>query len=120
MAARRRVKGREPAGAESGMMLISQSSLAPPRRLALLFAASLILAGCSVGSVGEHIPAAAGGLPEGTPQRPTTPQPYPAVHDMPPPRSSTVLTDAELKKLEDDLVAARKRTAKPAGSAANP
>jgi hypothetical protein len=86
----------------------------------LLFGAALILAGCSMGTVGDHIPAAAGGLPEGTPQRPAKPPPYPAVHDMPPPRSSTVLTDAELKKLEDDLVAARKRTAKPAGSAANP
>jgi hypothetical protein len=37
---------------------------------------------------------------------------------MPPPRGSTVLTDAEQKKLEDDLIAARNRTAseaKPVG-----
>jgi hypothetical protein len=42
---------------------------------------------------------------------------------LPPPRDSAALTDAERKKLEDDLVAARKRTegaAKPAGSARNP
>jgi hypothetical protein len=105
------------------MMLISQSPLVPPGRVvaaAVLFAASLILAGCSVGTIGDHIPAAAGGLPEATPQRPATPPPYPAVHDMPPPRSSKVLTDAELKKLEDDLAAARKRTANPAGGAPNP
>jgi hypothetical protein len=117
------VKGRKPAGAEFGMMLISQSPLVPPGRVvaaAVLFAASLILAGCSVGTIGDHIPAAAGGLPEATPQRPATPPPYPAVHDLPPPRSSTVLTDAELKKLEEDLVAARKRTANPAGGAPNP
>jgi hypothetical protein len=46
------------------------------------------------------------------------PYAYPAVHDMPPPRGSTVLTDAEQKKLEDDLIAARNRTAseaKPVG-----
>jgi hypothetical protein len=108
------------------MMLISQSPLVLPRRVAaaaLLFAAALILAGCSVGTIGDHIPAAAGGLPESTPQRPPTPPPYPAVHDMPPPRDSAALTDAERKKLEDDLVAARKRTegaAKPAGGARNP
>jgi hypothetical protein len=108
------------------MMLISQSPLVLPRRVAaaaLLFPAALILAGCSVGTIGDHIPAAVGGLPESTPQRPATPPPYPAVHDLPPPRDSAALTDAERKKLEDDLVAARKRTegaAKPAGSARNP
>jgi len=79
------------------------------------------LAGCSAGSMmADHMPTAAGGLPEGVPQRPTKPSAFPAVHDMPPPRGSTVLTDAEQKKLEDDLVAARKRTAKPAGGAGNP
>jgi hypothetical protein len=108
------------------MMLISQSPLVPLGRVvaaALLFAASLILAGCSVGTIGDHIPAAVGGLPESLPPRPATPPPYPAVHDVPPPRDSAALTDAERKKLEDDLVAARKRTegaANPAGSARNP
>ena len=87
---------------------------------ALLLAGSVILSGCSVGTLGDHIPAAAGGLPEGTPKRPENPEPYPAVHDMPPPRSSTVLTDAERNKLEEDLVAARKRAANPAGGARNP
>ena len=60
--------------------------------------------------VGDHMPTALGGLPEGAPQRATKPSAYPAVHDMPPPRGSTVLTDAEQKKLEDDLIAARTRT----------
>jgi hypothetical protein len=51
-------------------------------------------------------------------RRSNKPSAYPAVHDMPPPRGSTVLTDAEQKKLEDDLIAARNRTAseaKPVG-----
>lgn len=103
------------------MMLISQSQQALPRRglvAALLLAGALILTDCS--SVGDYMPAAVGGLPAGTPQRPEKPAAYPAVNDTPPPRSSTVLTDEEQKKLQDDLVAARKRTANPAGGARNP
>ena len=87
--------------------------------VAMLIAAAVGLAGCSAGSmVGDHMPTALGGLPEGAPQRATKTSAYPAVHDMPPPRGSTVLTDAEQKKLEDDLIAARTRTgeaAKPVG-----
>ena len=81
--------------------------------------AAVGLAGCSAGSmIADHTPTAPGGLPEGAPQRSDKPSAYPAVHDMPPPRGSTVLTDAEQKKLEDDLIAARTRTgeaAKPVG-----
>lgn len=44
--------------------------------------------------------------------------PYPAVHDMPPPRATTVLTDAETKKLESDLIAARNRAAEAAAKSA--
>jgi len=100
--------------------MLTNFGIGPLVAAALLFVASLTLTACSVGTIGEHIPAAAGGLPEGAPQRPATPAPYPAVHDTPPPRSSSVLTDEEQKKLEDDLVAARKRTANPAGGAPNP
>jgi len=49
------------------------------------------------------------GLPENAPARPAEPTEFPAVHDMPPPRNSVVLTNIEQKKLEDDLVAARDR-----------
>jgi hypothetical protein len=46
------------------------------------------------------------------------------VNDAPPPRETTVLTSEEQKKLEDELIAARARTAgasgKPAGSARTP
>ena len=61
-----------------------------------------------------------GGLPDGTPARPTTPAQYPAVHDMPPPRDTNVLTSQEQQKLENDLADARNRAAAAAASAAKP
>jgi hypothetical protein len=92
---------------------------------AALLAAAAILAGCSASTVADHMPVAAGGLPEAVPQRPATPAPYPAVHDLPPKRQETVLSYEEQKKLEDDLIAAGKKAAgaagvKPAGAAASP
>jgi hypothetical protein len=106
---------------------------------ALLMAGAVVLAGCSATIIADHMPTATGGLPEGAPQRPAEPAPYPAVHDLPPKRESIVLTDEEQKRLEDDLIAARARTSgaagkpssskpsdskpsdsKPAGSARNP
>src|SRR5262245_8888851 len=103
------------------MMLISRSQRPVPRYAlaAALVAVAVILAGCSAGStVADQLPTALGGLPGGTPQRPGTSRAYPAVHDMPPPRATTVLTDAETKKLESDLVAARNRAAEAAAKAA--
>jgi hypothetical protein len=89
---------------------------------AALVAGACVLGGCSAGStVADHLPSALGGLPEGTPQRPTAPSApsaYPAVHDMPPTRPSPLLTDAEQTKLEGDLAAARSRAADAAKSAA--
>ena len=41
----------------------------------------------------------------------TPPPPFPAVHDMPAPRDSTILSDYEQKKLENDLIAARRKVA---------
>jgi hypothetical protein len=92
---------------------------------AALSAAAAILAGCSASTIADHMPTAMGGLPEGMPQRPATPAPYPAVHDLPPKRQETVLSYEEQKKLEDDLIAAGKKAAgaagvKPAGAAASP
>jgi hypothetical protein len=66
--------------------------------------------------MGDYVPAAAGGLPEGAPERPATPYAYPDVHDMPPQRQGAVLTSAEQKQLEDDLAAARKRAEAAAAS----
>ena len=89
--------------------IIGRAAMRPALAAALLMAGSVILAGCTVGSLGDHLPTAAGGLPESAPARPATPAAYPAVHDMPPPRSDNVLTDEERKKLEADLIAARNR-----------
>jgi hypothetical protein len=94
--------------AEEGL-LMGQSVPRPLlATMALLFSATM-LAGCGA-IVADHLPTVAGGLPEGVPDRPTKQTNFPAVHDMPPPRASTVLTDTEQKKLEDDLIAARTRT----------
>jgi hypothetical protein len=106
----------------------SQQAFARPAVLAgLLLAGAAIIAGCASSHIADHMPAAVGGLPEGAPPRPETPSAYPAVHDMPPPRASTVLTSEEQTKIEEELVAARKRAAtasgspgKSAGSARNP
>jgi hypothetical protein len=76
----------------------------------------MALAGCG-STIADRAPTALGGLPEGSPQRPAAVGAYPAVHDMPPPRATTVLSDADAKKLEDDLVAARNRAAAAAKAA---
>jgi hypothetical protein len=73
---------------------------------------SVALAGCS--SAIDHIPTSLGGLPEGVPQRPAVQPAYPAVHDMPPARQDATLSDAERKRLQEDLARARDRAAPPA------
>jgi hypothetical protein len=47
------------------------------------------------------------GLPAGTPERPSSAVAYPAVHDIPPPRNSVMLTNTEAEQLENDLATAR-------------
>jgi hypothetical protein len=59
--------------------------------------------------MGDNIPQSWGGLPEGTPARPQTVLPTPAVHDIPPPRPGKPLDDAEQISLEKQLDAARAR-----------
>jgi hypothetical protein len=76
---------------------------------ALVLAAASILAGCA-STVADYTPNVLGGLPAETPQRPAKPYVYPAVNDLPPPRTDRMLTAEEQKKLEDDLMAARERT----------
>ena len=80
----------------------------------MVFAAVSLLAGCS--SVMSELPSQLGGLPAGTPARPESPPAYPAVHDMPPPRSAAVLSDEERKKVEADLAAMRAEQAKRASA----
>jgi hypothetical protein len=80
-------------------------------------ALALTLAACS-STLFSEIPTGVGGLPAGTPERPSTTAAYPAVHDMPPPRNDTVLTDAEQKKIQNDLNAARDQQTKRSTAAA--
>jgi hypothetical protein len=78
--------------------------------VALLAAmAALALAGCSGSMIADHLPTAMGGLPEEAPARPNGEATYPAVHNMPPARSTSTLSDAQQKALESDLVAVRNR-----------
>ena len=97
-----------------------------------------LLSGCTSAAFSE-LPAPIG-LPEGAPARSAIQPEYPAVHDIPPPRPNTVMTEQERKDLERELAAererlgrvnrgkARKKTAKsprktrsePAGSDRNP
>jgi len=49
------------------------------------------------------------GLPAGAPARPEKPLEYPAVHDMPPARSSAPMSEEEQVKAEKELTALRDR-----------
>ncbi len=87
--------------------------------LMLAFAGAGPLASCS--TMGGDIPAAVGGLPQDAPERPAAAPAYPAVHDMPPPRNSAVLTEEEKKRVEAELAVMRAQQARRAqSSAANP
>jgi hypothetical protein len=80
----------------------------------LVCAASILLADCS--TVLSEAPAQMGGLPAGAPQRPEVAPAYPAVHDMPPPRATSVLTEEERKKVEAELAAMRAEQARRAAA----
>jgi len=73
-----------------------------------------VLAGCAPGSVIDRLPGEVGGLPADAPARPATSYQYPAVHDMPPARSATPMSEEEQVKLEKDLAAIRDRQAREA------
>jgi len=77
---------------------------------ALLFSAALMVAGCT-GTTADHAPTSVGGLPGDAPAQQTAPSAYPAVNDVPPPRSDTLLSSEEQKKLEEELAQARNRAA---------
>lgn len=71
--------------------------------------AALALAGCAPGPLIDHVPEAVGGLPPGAPQRPANPYQYPPVHDMPPARAATPLSEEDQVRLEKELAATRDR-----------
>ena len=72
-----------------------------------LFSAGF-LAGCSSGAVIDQMPSGVG-LPAGAPERPATPYVFPAVHDMPPPRTTSTLTEEQQVEAEKELTAVRDR-----------
>jgi len=79
-------------------------------RFAATVLCGLSLAACAAAtSTLSGLPKEMGGLPEGTPVRPASQLDYPAVHDMPPPRSTAVLTPEQVKATEAELTAVRDR-----------
>jgi hypothetical protein len=66
------------------------------------------VAACSPGPVIDALPASLG-LPANAPARPTAPYQYPAVHDIPPARSTTPISEEQQDKLEKELTALRDR-----------
>jgi hypothetical protein len=70
---------------------------------------ALILTGCASGPSGPFAGLAA---PDAAPAAPAAQLPYPAVHDLPPPRGTTPLTTEEQQKLERDLAATRAKQEK--------
>lgn len=73
-----------------------------------VFLLAAALAGCAAGPIVDELPGDLG-LPKGAPARPVAPYQYPAVHDMPPARATTPMTDEEQLKLEKELTAVRDR-----------
>ena len=54
-----------------------------------------------------QLPVSAGAMPQDAPKRPQIAPAFPAVHDMPPPRNSAVLTEEEKKRVEAELAVLR-------------
>lgn len=109
------MKKAEPAVSDSGL---AGRAKGPWRSLSAVlapFAFGVMLAGCG-SLIGDYLPAAMGGTPANVPARPAEPLAYPAVHDMPPARTEAVLTEEELKKAEQELIALRDRQEQQAGS----
>lgn len=73
---------------------------------ALTLTLAMGLGGCAAGMI-DALPAAVGGEPANLPKRPATSYKFPAVHDMPPERAATPLTDNEQVRLEKELMDAR-------------
>ncbi len=70
---------------------------------------ALALAGCSPAPLIERLPTELGGMPSGAPAPPRRSYRYPAVHDTPPPRATTPLTDEQQLELEKRLQSAREK-----------
>ena len=66
-------------------------------------AAQLALSGCAQGGMGDTLPHALGGLPEGAPKPPPKDYSYPNVYDRPPARPDAPLDDQQQLNLQTDL-----------------
>ena len=67
-----------------------------------------ILTGCTPGPIIDRLPGELG-LPASAPARPETPYEYPAVHDMPPDRAASPMTEEEQVRIEKELISVRDR-----------
>ncbi len=76
------------------------------RSLWAVLGVTAALGGCSPGPLIDRLPGDLG-LPAGAPARPVAPYDFPAVHDMPPDRPSTPMTEEEQVRLEKDLARTR-------------
>jgi hypothetical protein len=63
-----------------------------------------------------QLPVSAGGMSQDAPKRRQIAPAFPAVHDMPPPRKSAVLTEEEKKRVEAELSVIRAQQARRAQS----
>ena len=84
------------------------------RSLGALATLGVLMGGCAAGpsvfqTVPENMPESLGGLPAAAPAAPKNPYAYPAVHDMPPARPDTPMSNDQLLKAEQDLQGARDR-----------
>jgi len=89
----------------------------PLARLAAAVLAAASLGGCA--SMSDKMSQAMStmpvvGLPANVPERPAETLAFPAVHDMPPQRTTAVLTADEQRTMERELVSARDTTQKTA------
>jgi hypothetical protein len=73
-----------------------------------VLALTLLVPGCSTAQI-DSVPQELGGLPAGAPARPGEAVPFPAVHDMPPQRTTSLLDTEQQKRLEADLIRLRNR-----------
>lgn len=79
--------------------------LTAPLAVALLMGA-VLLSGCASEQIGDQLPSAIG-LPANTPERPAVAYEYPAVHDVPPARSTRPMDEQDQVKVEKELAAIR-------------
>ena len=77
--------------------------------ISLALTAALGVAACGSSSVGTQVPAWAGGLPPGAPQRAAVQPPFPNLNDRPPARPAKLMSEQEQTRLEAELATVRDR-----------